>query len=130
MNIRNLERIKQQWQFASDAMPQLICLVDRVGRVMHANRTLERWNLGEVEAVSGVDLHDVMHKHCSDQGCYLRLYWQRTAMALAKDRRAECEIWDPLLKRHFEIRAQRPVQGEGAGFENFFAVVTIDDVTE
>ena len=48
MNIRMLERIKQQWQFAADSMPQLICLVDGEGRVMHANRTLERWKLGEV----------------------------------------------------------------------------------
>ena len=49
MNMQMLERIKQQWQFAADSMPQLICLVDREGRVMHANRTLERWGLGEVE---------------------------------------------------------------------------------
>jgi len=130
MNIRMLERIKQQWQFAADSMPQLICLVDGEGRVMHANRTLERWKLGEVEKVRGVDLHDLVHKRCSDRGCYLRLFWQRTAVALAKDRRAECDVWDPLLKRHFEIRTQMPVQEEGADSEDFFAVVTIDDVTE
>jgi PAS domain S-box-containing protein len=130
MNIQMLEKIKQQWQFAADSMPQLICLVDRVGRVMHGNRTLERWKLGEVEGVRGVDLHDVVHKRCSDRGCYLRLFWQRTATALAKDRRAECDVWDPLLKRHFEIRTQMPVQEEGADSEDFFAVVTIDDVTE
>jgi hypothetical protein len=49
MNLRTLEWVKQQWQFAADSMSQLICLVDRTGRVMHANRTLERWGLGEVE---------------------------------------------------------------------------------
>jgi PAS domain S-box-containing protein len=130
MNIEMLERIKHQWQFAADSMPQLICLVDRVGRVMHANRTLERWKLGEVEGVRGVDLHDVVHTRCSDPGCYLRLFWRRTATALAKDRRAECDVWDPLLKRHFEIRTQMPVQEEGADSEDCFAVVTIDDVTE
>jgi PAS domain S-box-containing protein len=130
MNIEMLERIKHQWQFAADSMPQLICLVDRAGRVMHANRTLERWKLGEVEGVRGVDLHDVVHTRCSDPGCYLRLFWRRTATALAKDRRAECDVWDPLLKRHFEIRTQMPVQEEGADSEDFFAVVTIDDVTE
>ena len=130
MNLQTLERVKQQWQFAADSMPQLICLVDGEGRVMHANRTLERWKLGEVEAVRGVDLHDVVHKDCSDQGCYLRLFWQRTAAALARDRRAECDVWDPLLERHLEIRTWMPVQEDGAGSEDFFAVVTIDDVTE
>jgi PAS domain S-box-containing protein len=130
MKMQTFERIKQQWQFAADSMPQLICLVDGEGRVMHANRTLERWKLGEVETVRGVDLHDVVHKRCSDPGCYLRLFWQRTATALAQDRRARCDVWDPLLKRHFEIRTQMPAHGERAGSEDFFAVVTIDDVTE
>lgn len=130
MNVRALEEIKQQWQFATNSMPQLICLVDRAGRVIHANRTLERWQLGEVEAVRGVDLHDAVHKSCRDPGCYLRLFWQRTAAALAEDGRAECAVWDPLLKRHFEIRAQMPVQEEGTGPEDVFAVVTIDDVSQ
>jgi PAS domain S-box-containing protein len=110
-------------------MPQLICLVDRAGRVMHANRTLERWRLGEVEAVNGVDLHDVVHKHCSDRGCYLRLMWQRSAVALERDGRAECNVWDPLLERHFEIRMQMPVAEEGADSGDFFAAVVIDDVS-
>jgi PAS domain-containing protein len=52
MNLQTLERIKQQWRFAADSTPQLICRVDRDGRVMHANRTLERWKLGEVETSS------------------------------------------------------------------------------
>jgi PAS domain-containing protein len=130
MNMQMLERMKQQWQFAADSMPQLICLVDGDGRVIHANRTLERWKLGEVEGVGGIDLHDVVHAHCSDPDCYLRLFWQRTAAALARDRRAECEVWDPLLKRHFEIRTRMPVQEEGAAPEDHFAVVMIDDVTE
>ena len=130
MNVQMLERVKQQWQFAADSMPQLICLVDGEGRVRHVNRTLERWKLGEVERVSGLDLHDVVHKDCSDPGCYLRLLWQQTATALARDRRAECDVWDPLLKRHFEIRTRMPVQEEGAGAEDVFAVVMIDDVTE
>ena len=130
MTMQRVERINQQWQFAADAMPQLVCLVDREGRLMHANRTLERWNLGEIETVRGVVLHDVMHKRCSDPDCYLRLFWQRTAAALAQGRRARCDVWDPLLKRHFEIRIHMPAHGEGAGSEDFFAVVTIDDVTE
>jgi PAS domain S-box-containing protein len=97
---------------------------------MHANRTLERWGLGEVGAVSGVDLHELLHRGCADAQCYLRLFWRRSAAALSEERRARCDVWDPLLKRHFEIRIQRPVQAEGAGFEDYFAVVTIDDVSE
>lgn len=130
MNLQGLEGIKQQWLFAADAMPQLICLVHRDGRVIRTNRTLERWGLGQVGDVRGVYLHDVLHKRCSDPDCYLRLFGQRTVAALARNRRTECDVWDPLLKRHFEIRTQLPVQEGGAEAEDFFAVVTIDDVTE
>jgi len=129
MQIKTLERIKQQWLFAADAMAQLICLVDGTGRLTHANRTLERWRLGEVEWVKGIDLHEVVHKRCRDSNCYLRQLWQRNSTALAKDGRAECSVWDPLLERHFEIRIQMPLQDAGVDSENFFAVVVFDDVT-
>ena len=128
MILRTLERIKQQWQFAADSMPQLIFLVDRAGRVMHANRTLERWKLGEVQAVRGIDLHDVVHKRCSDPDCYLRLFGNGLPRHWPRPE-CRCDIWDPLLKRHLEIRTQMPVQEEGADAEDF-AVVTIDDLTE
>jgi PAS domain S-box-containing protein len=130
MNMRVLEGIKQQWLFAADAMPQLICLVGRDGRVIRANRTLERWGLGQVEEVRGVYLHDILHKRCNEPDCYLRLFGQHIVAALARNRRAECNAWDPVLERHFEIRIQMPVPEEGADSEDFFAAVTIDDVSE
>ncbi|MBI4293726.1 MAG: PAS domain-containing protein, partial [Betaproteobacteria bacterium] len=130
MNTNVLERLKQQWQFVADAMPQLICLVDGEGRVMHANRTLERWGLGKVEAVKGIELHALLHKDCGDRQCYLRLHWQQTMGVLAKERRAERDVWDPVLKRHLAIHTQMPVQGHAGAGEDFFAMVTVDDVTE
>jgi PAS domain S-box-containing protein len=130
MNMQALERINQQLQFALDSMPQLICLVDGDGRVIRVNRAVERWKLGAVEAVRGRYLHDVLHAGCSDPACYLRLFWQRAA-ASAGDRRAGCDAWDPILKRHFVIRTTIPVRApeQEASSEDFF-VVTVDDVTE
>ena len=130
MNIRVLEGIKQQWLFAADAMPQLICLVHRDGRVIRVNRTLERWGLGKVDEVRGAHLHDVLHKHCSEPDCYLRLLGEQIVAALARNRRAECDVWDSVLQRHVQIRIQMPVLEERADAEDFFAAVTIDDVSE
>jgi signal transduction histidine kinase len=120
-----------QWECAADSMPQLICLVDREGRVLHANRTLERWELGKVESVRGLDLHDVLHKQCRDPGCQLRSFWPRTVAVLAKGRRDECDAWDPLLGRHLQIRTQLPVRAtpQRGPTEDFFALVTVDDIT-
>ena len=130
MDIEVLEEIKQQWLFAADSMPQLICLVDHDWRVLRANRTIERWALGQVEEIGGAHLHDVLHKRCSDRSCYLKLLWQGSAAALAQNGRAECNVWDPLLKRHLQIRIQMPVQEAGTKPEDLFAVVVIDDVSE
>ncbi len=131
MNLQTLERIKQRWQFAADSMPQLIFVMDGVGRVLHANRTLKRWGLGEVEWVHGIDLHELMHPRCGDRECYLRDFWQRSAGALTRDRRAECDAWDPVLAKHLQFRIQLPVRGpeQGAAADDFFAVITVDDLT-
>lgn len=130
MNIVELEEIKHQWRFAADSVPQLICLVDHDWRVLRANRTVERWDLGQVAEVGGACLHDVLHKHCTDRNCYLAKLRQTTSAALTRDGRASCEVWDPLLGRYLDIRIQMRVSEEREKSEDFFAVLVIDDVTE
>lgn len=131
MNLQTSERVKQQLQIAIDSMPQLICLVAGDGRVIRANRTVDRWKLGAFEAARGLDLHDVLHVDCNDPACYLRLFGQRAKALSIENRGAECDAWDPVLKRHFVIRtsmASRAPKQE-ASSEDFF-VVTVDDVTK
>ncbi len=129
MNFKTTAPSTQSWQHAADAMPQLICLVDRDGRVLHANRTLTRWQLGVPEQARGLDLHQVLHPNCSDPDCHMRLYWRRTALRLAQHGRADCQVWDACLKRHLEIRTMLPVANEDAPDPPFFAVINIDDVS-
>ena len=134
MNMQMLERAKRQWQFVADAMPQLICLVDGAGRVLHTNRTLERWGLGRIDRVGGVDLHALMHKHCIDTACYLRAFWQHAAMAPAGDPRAACDAWDPVLRKHLRIRIYLPLPrtehtAKAEDLLHFFAVVVVEDMT-
>src|SRR5471030_1726288 len=133
MNMKTLERAKQQWEFAAYSMPQFICLLDCDGRMIRANRTVERWKLViAVEDVRGLFLHNVLHRDCDNSRCYLRRFGERAAVALAKVRRANCDAWDPILKRHFVIRARRPIltQQRKHCLSEVFAVVTVDDVTE
>jgi PAS domain S-box-containing protein len=133
MNMPSLEKAGQQWESAVDSVPQFICLLDRDGRVIRANHTAGRWKLGiDVEHVSGLSLHQVLHRDCDDSRCYLKRFGERAALALARGRRTRCDAWDPLLKRHFLICARRSilkVQRKISPNE-VFAVVTIDDVSE
>ena len=131
--MQTLERAKQQWESAVDSMPQFICLLDAEGRVLRANRTVEHWKLGiEVEDALGLHFHQVLHRDCDHPRCYLRRYAKRAMIALAKGRRDNCDAWDPVLKRHFLIRACRPIpaQRNNDSISEVFAVVTVDDVTE
>jgi PAS domain S-box-containing protein len=129
----SLADVMQQWETAADSTPQFICLLDRDARVLRANRTLERWIPGiEIDDVAGLDLHEVLHRGCHNPRCYLRRFGQRAAVELAKGRNADCDAWDPILERHFLIRACRPVltRERKHSLNEVFAVVTVDDVTE
>ena len=70
-------------------VPQLICLLDAEGRIVRANRTIERWTQHKVQSVAGMTLHALLHKSCSDPCCYLKTL-ERAEMP---DRC--CDIWVP-----------------------------------
>jgi len=131
MNIRAIEEAKYQWQFVADALPQLLCLLDRQGRVIRANRTLERWGLGSVVFVKGLSLHELLHAGCEQPGCYLNGFWGSIAPELAAGCRSQSEHWDHLLQRHFRLTVQAPLSatGEAAASAEFFALAAIDDIT-
>lgn len=133
MHMQSSTKVKQQWESAADWVPQFICLLDREGRVIRANRAAEGWKLKiDIEGAAGLRVHDVLHRDCDDSRCYLRRFWERAAVALARGRSADCDAWDPLLKRHFLIRARRPMlnQSQKRSLTEVFAVITVDDVTE
>jgi PAS domain-containing protein len=52
-NLQQVVQAKHQWETTLDALPQLVCLIDERGLVIRANRTLERWQLGEVKSIRG-----------------------------------------------------------------------------
>jgi len=133
MDMQSLERVKQQWECAVDSMPQFICLLARDGRVLRANRTVEQWKLGiDIKDAGGNYLHAVLHRGCENSRCYLTHFADRVAAVLASSKHVNCNVWDPVLKRQFLIRAHKPMppQQERASLNEVFAVVTIDDVTE
>ena len=131
MDAHTLEVAKQQWQAAADLMPQLICLLDGKGRLLHTNRTIERWGLGAVADVRGQSLHGVLHPDCSDPKCYLRGFWLTAGARLVRGERTECEVYDPVLKRHLSLLVQPLVRPQPAlrGTEAMQAVVMVGDIS-
>ena len=133
MDIQTLEKTKQQWQSAADQMPQLICLLDGEGRLLHVNRTIEWWRLGSVGSVRGRFLHDILHPGCTDPECYFTALWQEMASAWQQGRRVELDAFDPTLNRHLCIRSQPlvgPGRGQTPGAADLHTVMIVDDISD
>ncbi len=122
-----VERAKREWEATADALPQLICLVDERGRILRANRTVETWNLGRVTAVRGLELHELLHPHCTHPACLLNRLLKHARIEAGKGQPAELALRDTVLNRHLLVRVQ-PVQV----LENMAPsmVVVVQDVSD
>jgi signal transduction histidine kinase len=67
-----IHHAKVEWELTADALPEVVGLLDRRGRVVRVSRALERWGLGDVRAAIGRDLHAVLHPDCAAEDCALR----------------------------------------------------------
>ena len=132
METQTIEKSKQQCQSAADLMPQLICLLNYEGRLLHISRTMERWGLGSIYDVKGQYLHDILHPGCSDPQCYFKRFWQKATIGLMRGRRSECEAFDPILGRHFAVQVQPLVRltSQANSNKDLLSIVVVDDVSD
>lgn len=119
----------KKWEIAADSIPLLICLLGRDGRIVLANRTVEKWGLGTMAAARGRTLHELLHPDCDTPACYLQQFEQKTLDAFSHSRRAQCDSFDQALGRHFEIRVQPPIRSLDQS-DDLFAIATVDDISE
>ena len=54
--LRQIEQGKREWEATLDAISDLICLLDENGRILRANRTIEKWQALSVKQVAGYTL--------------------------------------------------------------------------
>jgi signal transduction histidine kinase len=129
-SLAQIERAKQEWEATVDSLSQLVCLLDRQGRVLRANRTVEHWQLERVMEVRGRELHTLLHPTCPDSDCYLQTFWDGVWSELVQGRSVECEIEDSVLKRYLHLQA-RPITADTRHDKaaTSFAVVVLQDIT-
>lgn len=131
-SLLQIERAKQEWEITADSLSYVVCLLDRQGRVLRVNRTIEHWNLARVVDVKGQGLHDLLHAKCMDEACYLRGFlshaWDEVSLGIS----IGCEEFDPLLKRYVSIQL-RPLSSQPSSQEDSvltsFAVAVVSDIT-
>ena len=109
-----IHHAKLEWEQMADALPEVVGLLDRRGRVVRVGRGLERWGLGNVSAAIGRDLHAILHSSCADSGCALHraitTAWQEVATASS----AEFECPDPILGMDLAVDLQPVAQLAGS----------------
>jgi PAS domain S-box-containing protein len=125
-------RAKREWESTADSLPQLIFLLDSRGVILRTNRTVERWNLGQVTNVKGQRIHDLIHSACTDSTCYLKTFWPPAWEELLHGGSAECEAEDRVAKRylHVQVKPVFPQTYQKGEETESFAVVVISDITE
>ncbi len=113
-------------------MPQLICLINAEGHLIHINRTIEWWGLGSVADARGKALHDILHPVCSDPECYFQRFWLSSTQARLDGRRAECEVFDPVLNRDLSLLLQPLVSchSQARAAEDLHTVMVVDDISD
>ena len=85
-SLAQIERAKQEWETTADSLSYVVCLLNYQQQILRVNRTVEHWDLGEVNAVKGQRFHDLLHPQCSDPECYLQTFlshaWEKVAGGL------------------------------------------------
>ena len=130
--LQQVVQAKHQWETTLDALPQLVCLIDERGLVIRANRTLERWQLGEVRSIKGTGVHDMLHPDCSDSSCDWRAQWERMWHQLNGAQFAECALHDllPGFELHLSLcKVDASRYGDDAS-EQGYAFLLIEDISQ
>ena len=123
-----VERAKREWESTVDSLPDLVCLVDRAGKIIRANRIVEEWNLGRVEAVRGQDWHELLHPACQLSACYLAALSRQVIEQVIQGESLDQVAHDPILNRHLQFHAH-PVLDRDQ-ISTYTAVIVVRDVTE
>jgi signal transduction histidine kinase len=138
--LEQIEQAKLEWEAAVDSLAQLICLLDRDGLILRANRTVERWDLERVTEVQGLTMHQLLHDQCPHTACYWEPFWERAWNNLLQNQITDLEFRDTVLNRHIRIQL-RPVNvyeennfhrkvSENVKPGTSFASLVIDDISE
>lgn len=123
-----VERAKQEWESAVDALPELVCVMDDQGRIVRANQTVEHWKLGSLISIKGQDFHELIHPDCVGEDCQLVNFVRQAQRMDQANQMAHLETYDPLLRRHILVKVH-PVMAKNETMRPTVAIV-IQDITQ
>lgn len=133
-NLRDIDRVRLEWEATINAIPQLICLVDFEGTVIQTNQTATDWGLARtVDLLDSICIYDLLRPEFPDFAAYIETIWPEVTARLVNRHSVECEKKDLTTGHHFHVQFQ-PIQHlDGTDFsegDHAFAAVNIQDISE
>ena len=128
---QSIARAKLEWETTADSLPLLVCLLNEQRQTLRVNRIIEAWRLGQVNEVTGRDMHTLLHPRGCDTHCLLNARLEEAWACVQRGDPAEFEISDAPLGRTVSV-SLRPVAAEtsvrrAGGYVR--AVMVVTDVT-
>ncbi len=94
------------WNQAMKSLPQLVCLLDKGGRILHSNQHAASWRQTSRHSHQGTTLHEFLHPDCQLAHCQLRKACTPEQLALGCGRTLLCQNVDGNPKRELLVRLQ------------------------
>ncbi len=122
-----VERAKQQWETAIDALPELVFIVNESGYIVRANRAVENWTNILVTEVAGKTFHEIIHPSCQ-HSCKIDTFWQNAKQEASSFNPITEQIYDTCLDKHLLLRVRRTDQEQWN--DRYTLIVIVQDVTK
>ena len=115
------------WNQAMKSLPQLVCLLDKDGRILHSNQHAASWRQTPQHSHKGITLHEFLHPDCNTSNCQLLKACTPEQLALGCGRTLLCQNVDGSSKRELLVRLQA-LDGRTAAPESCFVAI-MEDIT-
>ena len=129
---RSISRAKREWERTVDTLDSVVLLADAQGRILRANRVVERWQLGSVSGVRGATVHAVLHGDCQEPSCRLARLLSHQWKRPRTQHPSSFELFDERLAKNVEVTFHSTLHEstEDDDLDPSVGVFVIKDVTE
>jgi len=127
--VDKVDRIRFEWAETLDALPEVVALIDREGRVLRCNRAIESLEAGLAQRVIGRNHHVALHPLCGDADCYLAFGLRRAGGEAMTEPPDAVEAYDRVFDRRIRLLF-RPIWGRDGNPASGMLVAILEDLSE
>jgi len=119
------------WGATTDALQQLVLLVDETGAIRRCNEAVNGWRIGFSDRIAGMSWHKLLHPHCKDPDCPLLAAWDAARKKIERGESHQCTVQDPPGGKTLQLVFQSPNPDTPGTMSpgTVFAIIVIEDRT-